>query len=114
VGSGVLAAEAVCRPAVWTHDLDLLRRMARHRRPDVRAVAVSGLVRAGAHAEVLAWLDDPAAPIRTVARDAARSAGIDPREHYRTAVLGDEPPSARSRVWPRSAATPTRPCCVTC
>ncbi|WP_244298415.1 hypothetical protein [Micromonospora cremea] len=84
------AAEAACREAVWTRRPDVLRRLARSTRPEVRAVALTGLVRSGHDGEVAAHLDDDAPLVRAVARDAARRLGIDAREHYRNAVdIGD-------------------------
>ncbi|MEV4657300.1 hypothetical protein [Micromonospora sp. NPDC049301] len=84
------AAEAACRAAVWTRRPDVLRRLARTVRSEVRAVALTGLVRSGNDGEVVAYLDDGAPLVRSVARDAARRLGIDVRQHYRSAVdVGD-------------------------
>ncbi|MGK5741275.1 hypothetical protein [Micromonospora sp. URMC 103] len=80
------AAEAACREAVWTRQHDVLRRLSRSTRAEVRVVALTGLVRVGQDADVAACLDDDAPLVRAVARDAARRIGIDPREHYRAAV----------------------------
>jgi hypothetical protein len=68
-----------------------VRRLAGHRRPEVRAIAVTGLTRSGHDAEVADWLDDPTPLVRAIARDAARRTGIDPREHYQTAVVDADP-----------------------
>ncbi|WP_231926010.1 hypothetical protein [Micromonospora echinofusca] len=91
VGIRVRAAEVACREAVWTRRLDVLRRLARSRRPEVRVVALTGLARVGHDSEVAVHLDDDAPLVRAVARDAARRLGIDAREHYRTAVSAAEP-----------------------
>ncbi len=80
------AAEVVCRDAVWTGRVEVVRRLARHPRPPVRATALTGLVRLGRHEEAAGWLDDRSALIRAIARDAARRAGVDTLAHYRTAV----------------------------
>ena len=87
----VRAAEAACRQAVWTRQLDTLRRLARHRHTEVRAVALTGLVRAGEDGAVAAHLADTSPLIRAIARDAARRAGVDALGHYRAAVTGAEP-----------------------
>jgi hypothetical protein len=62
------AAEIVCRQAVWTRQIDTLRRLARHPRPEIRAVALTGLARVGCDAEVAEHLDDPVALVRAIAR----------------------------------------------
>lgn len=85
------AAEAACRDAVWTRRHDLLRRLARSARAEVRVVALTGLARAGQDADVAGHLDDEAPLVRAVARDAARRLGSDAREHYRAGVDADEP-----------------------
>ncbi|MBM0275228.1 hypothetical protein JM949_07045 [Micromonospora sp. STR1s_6] len=85
------AVEAACRDAVWTRRHDVLRRLARSARAEVRVVALTGLVRVGQDADVAAYLDDDAPMVRAVARDAARRLGIDVREHYRAAVATGEP-----------------------
>ncbi|SDZ14560.1 hypothetical protein SAMN05444365_10610 [Micromonospora pattaloongensis] len=91
VGIRVRAAEAACREAVWSRRHDVLRRLARSVRAEVRVVALTGLVRAGQDSDVAAYLEDDAPLVRAVARDAARRLGIDAREHYRTAVSAGEP-----------------------
>ncbi|MEV4761812.1 hypothetical protein AB0J89_04165 [Micromonospora chokoriensis] len=85
------AAEAACRAAVWTRRHDVLRRLARSVRAEVRVVALTGLVRVGQDSDVAAHLDDDAPLVRAVARDAARRLGVDAREHYRTATGAAEP-----------------------
>ncbi|WP_407942594.1 HEAT repeat domain-containing protein [Micromonospora globbae] len=91
VGVRARAAEVACREAVWTRRLDVLRRLAGSRRPEVRVVALTGLVRVGHDPDVAAHLDDEAPLVRAVARDAARRLGIDAREHYWTAVSAAQP-----------------------
>ncbi|CCH20803.1 hypothetical protein [Micromonospora lupini] len=86
-----LAAEAACREAVWTERLPILRRLAGNRRPDVRAIALIGLLRLGERAEVATRLDDSASLVRAIARAAARRVGTDARAHYRAAVTGPAP-----------------------
>ncbi|QLQ40531.2 hypothetical protein [Micromonospora robiginosa] len=85
------AAEAACRDAVWTRRHDVLRRLTRSKRAEVRVVALTGLVRAGQDADVAGHLDDDAPLVRAVARDAARRLGADAREHYRAGVASEEP-----------------------
>ncbi|MEH1017319.1 hypothetical protein V6U90_30040 [Micromonospora sp. CPCC 206060] len=82
----VQAAEAVCRQAVWTRRLDLLRRLAHSRRAEVRAYAVTGLARAGLGEEAAGYLDDGSPLVRAIARDAARRDGVNILGHYRAAV----------------------------
>ncbi|MEV4814063.1 HEAT repeat domain-containing protein, partial [Micromonospora avicenniae] len=91
VGIRVRAADAACREAVWTRRHDVLRRLARSVRAEVRVVALTGLVRVGQDSDVAAYLDDDAPLVRAVARDAARRLGVDAREHYRTTVSAGEP-----------------------
>ncbi|MFF0318432.1 hypothetical protein ACFYPH_27800 [Micromonospora sp. NPDC005252] len=86
-----LATEAACREAVWTGRLPILRRLARSRRPDVGAIALTGLLRLGAPAEVATRLDDTASLVRAIAREAARRVGTDAQAHYRAAVTGPAP-----------------------
>lgn len=81
------AAEAACRDAVWRRRMAVLHRLARSRRPEVRAVALTGLVRTGNDADVVAYLDDTAPLARALARDAARRTGVDALARYREAVL---------------------------
>src|SRR5262249_33658616 len=87
----VRAAEVVCRQAVWSRQIDILQRLAQHPRPEVRAVALTGLLRAGHDGDVVAHLDDPVSLVRAIARDAARRTGIDARDHYRTVVAAADP-----------------------
>jgi hypothetical protein len=85
------AAEAACREAVWGNRVTTLRRLAGNRRPGVRALALTGLVRLGHDSEVAGYLDDAAELVRAVARDAARRAGVDASHHYRAAVAEPVP-----------------------
>ncbi|MER7790467.1 hypothetical protein [Streptomyces sp. NPDC097640] len=87
------AAEVAAREAVWTDRADLLRRLAAARHREVRATALTGLIRAGHAEEVTGALDDPAGLVRAVARDAARRTGVEPLTHYRAAVRGPQPPT---------------------
>ncbi|GIH19004.1 hypothetical protein Raf01_71760 [Rugosimonospora africana] len=83
------AAEAAVKDAVWTRRRATVDRLAGVRHPEVRAVAVTGLVRLGHHTAVLRFLDDPAPLIRAIARDAARQTGTDALHHYRDALTTD-------------------------
>lgn len=85
----VRAAEHVARDAVWAGRVRVLQRLAGSRRPHVRGIGLTGLMRLGHGADVVAHLDDPASLVRPIAREAARRAGIDTGAHYRTAVAGD-------------------------
>lgn len=87
------AAEWAARDALWTSRLDLLRRLAESRHREVRVTALTGLIRAGHAEEAVTFLDDPAALVRAVARDAARRTGTDPLAHYRTAIRTGRPPT---------------------
>ncbi|MGY0056673.1 hypothetical protein ACWY4P_08935 [Streptomyces sp. LZ34] len=87
------AAEAAAREAVWTDRADLLRRLAAARHREVRATALTGLIRAGHPEEATGALDDPAGLVRAVARDAARRTGTDVPAHYRAAVSAPQPPT---------------------
>ncbi|MFG2039915.1 HEAT repeat domain-containing protein [Dactylosporangium sp. NPDC048998] len=89
----VRAAEAACREAVWTRRLPVLERLARSRRADVRALALTGLVRVGEDTTVVGHLADDAPLVRAVARDAARRCGADVLGYYRTAVTEPAPPA---------------------
>ena len=80
------AAEAACRDAVWRRRPAVLHRLARNRRPEVRAVALTGLVRTGDDAHVVTFLGDPSPLARALARDAARRTGVDALSRYRDAV----------------------------
>ncbi len=89
------AAEAVCRQAVWTNQVSTLQRLSRHRHPQVRALALTGLLRLARDADVAGRLDDQAPLVRAIAREAARRGGVTAVEHYRTMVAaGDPPPGA--------------------
>ncbi|MBY8870558.1 hypothetical protein K7640_01725 [Micromonospora sp. PLK6-60] len=85
------AAEAACREALWTRRHDVLQRLARSARPEVRVLALTALMRAGRDADVAGQLDDDAPLVRAAARDAARRVGVDVREHYRSAVAAGTP-----------------------
>ncbi|GAA2807293.1 HEAT repeat domain-containing protein [Kitasatospora sp. CM 4170] len=86
------AAEAAARQAVWTHQIDLLHRLARSRHPEVRAAGLTGLMRTGSPQDGLPFLDDSSSLLRALARDAARRTGVDALAHYRTAVRETKPP----------------------
>jgi hypothetical protein len=81
------AAEAACRDAVWRRRVAVLHRLAPSRWPEVRAAALTGLIRTGDDADVVSHLDDAAPLARALARDAARRAGVDAVAWYRSAVL---------------------------
>ncbi|MGW2376572.1 HEAT repeat domain-containing protein [Kitasatospora sp. NPDC001683] len=85
------AAEAAARQAVWTDQVELLRRLARSRHAEVRITALTGLMRTGSPQNVVPYLDDPSALIRALAREAARRTGTDPLAYYRAAVQAAEP-----------------------
>ncbi|HKT02054.1 MAG TPA: hypothetical protein VJT31_21210 [Rugosimonospora sp.] len=94
-GTRVRATEVVCRRAVWSNQVDTLLRLSRHPHPQVRALALTGLLRLGCDADVAGRLDDPAPLVRAIARAAARRGGANAVEHYRAAVAaGDPPPGA--------------------
>ncbi|MGC4817185.1 hypothetical protein [Micromonospora sp. DT63] len=104
-----LAAEAACREAVWTGRLPILRRLARSRRPEVRAIALTGLLRVGEPAEVATRLDDPASLVRAIAREAARRVGTDALAHYRAAVTGPAPTPGAVHGFSESASEADAP-----
>jgi HEAT repeat protein len=83
------AAEAVAKDAVWTHRRKPVDRLAAGRHPEVRAVAVTGLVRLGDPASAVRFLDDPAPLVRAIARDAARQTGTNALDCYRHALATD-------------------------
>lgn len=87
------AGQAAVREAVWTEQLDVLRRLTAAADPDVRALAVTGLVRAGHPEEAVQHLADRASLVRATAREAARRTGVDAAAWYRT-VLASAPPPA--------------------
>lgn len=72
----------------------MLRRLAQSRRPEVRAAALTGLIRTGRDADVVSHLDDPAPLARALARDAARRTGVDALTWYRGVVLDAPTPPA--------------------
>ncbi|WP_405584780.1 hypothetical protein [Streptomyces sp. NBC_01190] len=86
-----LAAEAAVREAVWTEQTDLLRQLAASTHPEVRVLALVGLLRGRLAPEVTAYLGDTSALVRAVARDAARRAGTDAVGWYRAAVRTPTP-----------------------
>lgn len=100
----VLAAGAVCRDAVWTNRGDVLRRLARSRYGEVRATAVTGLLRTGQIEEATRYLADPAALVRPIARVAARRLGLDASAHYRAALVPTD-----SNLGGSAAPAPTDP-----
>lgn len=77
------AAELVAREVVWNTRTPYLTRLAASSHAEVRAVAVTGLIRAGRADAAVDYLNDRAALVRALARDAARRVGIDPLERYR-------------------------------
>ncbi|MFE0463697.1 hypothetical protein ACFW1A_31040 [Kitasatospora sp. NPDC058965] len=86
-----LAAEAAVREAVWADRLDLVRRLAADRHPEVRAAAVTGLLRAGRTADAARFFDDLSPEVRAVAHEAVGRVGGDVPAHYRTAVREARP-----------------------
>ncbi len=98
-------AEAACREAVWTRQILTLQRFAASPRTEVRALALTGLVRAGRDAEVTRYLDDEVALVRAIARDAASRAGIEPHRHYRDTVAADPSPGAIAGLVETGTAT---------
>jgi hypothetical protein len=86
------AAEAICRAAVWSGRDDQLRALTRSRYSQVRALALTGLVRLGRHGTAAGFLDDPGDLVRAIARDAARRAGVDAVAHYRAALTAGGTP----------------------
>ncbi|MFJ8039354.1 HEAT repeat domain-containing protein [Kitasatospora sp. NPDC096147] len=86
-----IAAEAAVREALWTNRPDLLRRLTTSRHAEVRALALTALVRSGRPDEAAERLTDPSGQVRALARDAVRRAGGDALAHYREAVRADEP-----------------------
>lgn len=86
------AAQAAVREAVWTEQFDVLRRLATSGDSDVRALALTGLVRAGRADEAVGHLGDPAPLVRATAREAARRTGAEPLAWYRAAAVADPTP----------------------
>lgn len=103
------AAQGAVREAVWTERLDVLRRLTASADRDVRALALTGMVRAGRPEAAVPHLADPSPLVRATARDAARRTGVDAVQWYRDAVAGlaaevpeqgrpagEDPPSSRA------------------
>lgn len=82
----VPAAQSAVREAVWTERLDVLRRLTSSADRDVRALALTGMVRAGHPEAAVPHLADPSPLVRATARDAARRTGVDAVRWYRDAV----------------------------
>ena len=80
------AAEAAARECVWTARVEVLRRLAASPRAEVRVEALTGLVRSGRDAEVVAYLDDTSSLVRALARAAASRLGVDVPGYYRSRV----------------------------
>ncbi len=85
------ASEAAAREAVWTGQIDVLRRLASNRHGEVRISAFTGLARLGHLGEIAALLDDRASLVRALARDAARRTEVDALAWYREAVTAETP-----------------------
>lgn len=85
------AAETAVREALWTARRQVMHDLAASRHAEVRAVAATGLMRAGLVTEVAALVTDAGSLVRAIARDAARSIGVDPLEQYRDALAADVP-----------------------
>lgn len=77
------AAELAAREILWNTRVRYLTRLAESRHTEVRAVAVTGLVRAGRVDDAVGFLGDRSALVRALARDAARRVGVDPLARYR-------------------------------
>jgi hypothetical protein len=88
-----IAAQAAAREAVWTEQLGVLRELAGCPYGDVRAVALTGLLRAGRPEEAVGHLGDRDPLVRATAREAARRTGVDAAAWYR-AALADATPAA--------------------
>jgi hypothetical protein len=82
-------AEAAVREALWTGRHEFIRTLTHSRSPDVRAIALAGLLRSGLPGEAAGFLDDPSPLVRASARFAARKAGIDVLARYRELATGD-------------------------
>ncbi|MEU4768635.1 hypothetical protein AB0H12_35850 [Actinosynnema sp. NPDC023794] len=80
------AAEAAARDCVWSARVEVLRRLAASPHAEVRVEALTGLVRLGRDAEVVAHLDDKSSLVRALARAAASRVGVDVPAHYRSRV----------------------------
>ncbi|MCW2506551.1 MAG: hypothetical protein JWO79_4835 [Actinomycetia bacterium] len=83
------AAEYAARAAIWTGRHAVLESLAGSRTASVRALGLTGYVRAGLPDRAAGSLADPAATVRALARDAARRASIDILSWYRAAVAAD-------------------------
>jgi hypothetical protein len=81
-----IAAQAAAREAVWTEQLGVLRELAGCPYGDVRAVALTGLLRAGRPEEAVDHLGDRDPLVRATAREAARRTGVDAAAWYRAAL----------------------------
>lgn len=80
------AAQAAARDCVWSARVEVLRRLAASPHAEVRVEALTGLVRLGRDAEVVAYLDDKSSLVRALARAAASRVGVDVPAHYRSRV----------------------------
>ncbi|WP_049796888.1 hypothetical protein [Actinosynnema mirum] len=74
-----VAAERLAREAVWTNRIAVLRELAAVPRPEVGSVALVGLTRLGATAEVAEHVADRSALVRAL----ARATGVDALTRYR-------------------------------
>lgn len=83
------AADAAARDAVWTGNRTVLDSLIRARATQVRALGLTGLVRAGYPQAATEYLADSAALVRSIARDAVRRNGSDPVAWYRATLAGD-------------------------
>lgn len=82
-------AETAVRGALWTGRHEFIRALALSCSPDVRAIALAGLLRAGMAEEAAGFLADPSPKVRASARFAARRAGIDVLARYRDLAGGE-------------------------
>ena len=76
-------AETVARDALWTGRHQRLEPLLASAYSDVRAMAVTALVRAGLDVRAADRLADPDKAVRALARAAARRCGIDVAQRYR-------------------------------
>lgn len=84
-------AEAACREAVWTGQVETLRHLAGSPRDGVRALALTGLARMGWDSEVAERIHDGSPLVRAIARAACHRSGVDAPQRYRAAVSGSRP-----------------------
>ncbi|MCP2336297.1 hypothetical protein [Actinomadura rupiterrae] len=84
------AGEYIAAQATARHRPDLMEPLLPSSGSDLRALALTALVRLGNPERGRAFLGDRSAPVRAVAQWAARRAGDDPAHHYRTALAGNE------------------------